>query len=387
MLRSKHSLHPIVDLTPKHLVAIQSSIADRIRRQHPVSGLVCEVTDTATGKYEFPLSTVSLSRNFDAYIAVSFPGAPLGFSEQLLVDSGNSTLILPRWENIQSVPSYKTDYTVLGQGAEPWGCPANIVRGPIELICANGSPLVIGNCVFYACTGDSPSDGTRTANFGAGCLNPWTASAWNTPLPGVTMQSPLSYCNLPWAEFDYAPAIQVIQRGGVNAEPAGDSFLRLYPSAPAGYVMFDIVPNCMWMSLTPKSLRIGGSLTQWPGGASGIAMVDTGGGPVFLSDPDDYVYSKAWPDDVANPDWAAGSVSCQATQASVGIEIGDSSRSYSYTIDDNAFPPAARGLTLVMCKENEFMMGQRGMNIGGISALMNSILIDYSNKQVGFKAK
>ena len=151
--------------------------------------------------------------------------------------------------------------------------------------------------------------------------------------------------------------------------------------------MFDIVPNCMWMSLTPKSLRIGGSLTKWPGPASAIAMVDTGGGPVFLSDPDDYVYSKAWPDDVANPDWAAGSVSCQSTQASVGIEIGDSSGSYSYTIDDTAFPPAARGLTLVMCKENEFMMGQRGMNTGGISALVNSILIDYSNKRVGFKAK
>jgi hypothetical protein len=32
------------------------------------------------------------------------------------------------------------------------------------------------------------------------------------------------------------------------------------------------------------------------------------------------------------------------------------------------------------------MMGQQGMNIGGISALFNSILIDYSVNKVGFKS-
>jgi hypothetical protein len=341
-----------------------------------------------TANYEFPLTTVSLNSNFDAYISASFTGSPAGWSVALLVDSGNSTLIIPRWEDIQSIPGYQTSYTVLGQASEPWGCPANIVKGPIELIDKNGALLVIKDCVFYACTGDSPSEGSRTANFGAGCLNPWTASAWNTPPGiGVTMQAPLSYCEFSCAEFDYAPAAQLMRGRGASAVLAGNSFLRLYSVAPAGYTMLDIVPNCMWMSVVPKSLIIGGSLTQWPGRAAGIAMVDTGGGPVFLSDPDGYVYSKPWPDDVANPGWAADSVSCQSTQASVGVRLGDSKASYSYTIDDSAFPPAAQGLTLVMCEQNEYMMGQRGMNIGGISALVNCILIDFANKRVGFKAK
>jgi multisubunit Na+/H+ antiporter MnhB subunit len=50
-------------------------------------------------------------------------------------------------------------------------------------------------------------------------------------------------------------------------------------------------------------------------------------------------------------------------------------------------PPSVRGLTLVMCERNSFMMGQNGMNIGGISALMNAILIDYTNARVGLKPK
>jgi hypothetical protein len=33
------------------------------------------------------------------------------------------------------------------------------------------------------------------------------------------------------------------------------------------------------------------------------------------------------------------------------------------------------------------MMEQQGMNIGGISALVNSVLIDYADRKVGFKAK
>jgi hypothetical protein len=342
----------------------------------------------AAATNEFLLTTVSLNSTFDAYINASFPGAPAGFSVQLLVDSGNSTLIVPRWEDIQAIPGYQNNYQVLGQGKEPWGCPANIVKGPFELISGNGLPLVVQNCVFYACTGDPPDGGPRTANFGAGCLNPWSASGWNTPSGiGVVMQSPLSYCEYPYAEFDYAAAAQVIAGGGSAPSPGANSILRLYADAPDGYTLFDIISNCEWMSLIPKSLRIAGAPTQWPGPASGIAMIDTGGGPVFLSDPDGFVYSKQWPDDVANPDWAAGSVSCQSTEASVGVDLGDASRSYSYAIDDTSLPPAAQGLTLVMCKQNEYMRDQRGMNIGGLSALVNYILIDYANNRVGFKPK
>ena len=38
-----------------------------------------------------------------------------------------------------------------------------------------------------------------------------------------------------------------------------------------------------------------------------------------------------------------------------------------------------------MCKLNSYMMDQNGMNIGGISALVNSIVVDYVNGRVGLK--
>lgn len=116
-------------------------------------------------------------------------------------------------------------------------------------------------------------------------------------------------------------------------------------------------------------------------------MIDTGGGPVFLSDPNGYVYSTKWPDPEADPDWTSDSVSCQSTSDAIAIELGDHNGSISYNINTHNLPPTVRGLTLVMCKLNSYMMGQQGMNIGGISALANYILVDYKDRQVGLKPK
>jgi hypothetical protein len=80
-------------------------------------------------------------------------------------------------------------------------------------------------------------------------------------------------------------------------------------------------------------------------------------------------------------------VKCESTQASIGVSIGDANASYAYAVNETLFPPAAEGLTLVMCEQNQYMMGERGMNIGGISALVNYILIDFASYRVGLKAK
>jgi hypothetical protein len=152
--------------------------------------------------------------------------------------------------------------------------------------------------------------------------------------------------------------------------------------------MFDIIPNLEWMSLTAKALSIGAARTLWPGTVSSpIAMIDTGGGPVFLSDPNGYVYSTQWPDPEANPAWTSDSVNCQSTSDVIALELGDKNGSISYKIDTSVLPPSVQGLTLVMCKLNSYMMGQQGMNIGGISALANDILVDYQRCQVGLKPK
>jgi hypothetical protein len=202
------------------------------------------------------------------------------------------------------------------------------------------------------------------------------------------MQAPLSYNRTyPYVEFNYAPAAQI--HGAANLlRVTFNSSLKIYKTKPLGYKLFDIVPNIEWMSLIPKNLKIGDTTTKWPGAVpSPIAMIDTGGGPVFLSDPNGYVYGAQWPDSVANPSWTSNSTDCQSTSDIIAIELGDQNGSFSYTIDTSSWPSTVQGLTLVMCKLNYYMMGEQGMNIGGISALENAILVDFAHCQVGLKPK
>jgi hypothetical protein len=381
---SKPSLHSPVVVWPEHKAAVERARVALMREEKPKA-----LAQPPVDSFEIPLTTVSLNSNFDAYIDIAFKGAPSGSTVTLLVDSGNSVLIVPRWEDLQALPNGSQNYQVLGQSSEPWGCPANVVRGPISFTTANGSVYSIDNCIFYACIGDPPDGGPRTANFGAGCLSPWTSSGWNSPAGiGITMQAPLSYDSaFPYVEFYFASVEQVHGPAQMLKVDASSS-LRIYKNMPSGYRMFKIIPNCEWMSLTPKSLTIGKTKTQWPGTVnSPIAMVDTGGGPVFLSDPNGYVYQAQWPDPVPNPDWTSSSEACQSTSDAIAIELGDDAGSFSYPIDTSSWPASVKGLTLVMCKVNHYMMEQQGMNIGGISALANSILIDFANAQVGFKPK
>lgn len=377
---SRPSLHPPVIQAPEHLALARAQMASIPR---PPAAAAAAAADTLT----VPLTTVSLNSNFDAYVDVWFPGGDPSKIAQLVVDSGNSVLIMPRWEDITAVPNHASSYTVLAAGHEPWGCPANIVRGPVCIPTTTGNPCVI-NCVFFACTGDGP-EGGRTANFGTGCISPWSANGWASPNgAALTLQAPLSYnAAYPFAVFDYAPAATIQGAAGVVKVSAGSSLI-LGKTQPAGFTAFDILPNLEWMSVRPLALAIGDSNTPWPGDIdSPIAVIDTGGGPVFLSDPHGYVYRGAWSDPVDNPAWASSSDSCESVGAKIAVTIGTAAAKFSYIIDPTQFPRSAQGLTLVMCKKNHYMMDQQGMNIGGISALVNRILVDYGGCRVGLQTK
>jgi hypothetical protein len=383
MNHSAPSLHPPVLKTQAHkdLVGNKlSSIATergRLRAQasRPAASPV---------SVSIPLTAVSLNSSFDAYINISYRGASPNLSVQLLVDSGNSALIVPNFSDIASLPDFSQNYTVLQYGVqEPWGCPACIVRGPIEILLPNDVHK-IPNCEFYACLGPNES-GQLTANFGVGRVDPWRAA------DGSGLQAALSYDNAyPYAEFAYAPAGQILA-GGDSPNIAEGSLLTLYKTMPPGYLMFDIIKSLEWMSLRPQSLSIGTVKTDWPGDLSSksIAMIDTGGGQVFLSDPKNYVWTKDWPNPapVPDPSWLLGSYSCQAISGGLNITLSDGKNSFSYQIDPAKLPPSARGLSLTMCKQCFYMFGQNGMNIGGLCALFNYILIDYADAKVGFKAK
>jgi hypothetical protein len=385
MHSTRPSLHPPLIVLTDHQKRVESAISSLPGRRRSAERLV-----SGTGNVQIPLTAVSLNSNFDAYIDVWFSGSPADSPVCLLLDSGNSMLVIPRWEDIVALPNQGADYSILGTGPEPWGCPANIVQGPIDLVTSGGDTLRLPQCQFYACTDDSPSSGRRTANFGAGCLAPWASSGWNTPAgTAVTLKAPLAYTSYPLIEFAYAAAATIYGPSGTPKVTTGSN-LNLLTEAPAGYTILDILPDLPWMSLTPKALSIGATKTGWPGaGMPALAMIDTGGGPAFLSDPQGYVYGDPLPDGVPNPDWTSGSTKCESTSNQISIAIGDASASgiYTYTIDPSLLPASARGLTLVACEMNEYMRGQYGMNIGGLSALANYILVDYQNARVGFKPK
>jgi hypothetical protein len=382
MFLSGHSLHSGVKLPSgdrtRLLAQLRTIAAAHFRPGAPPAPA------PAGAPLSIPLTTVSLQGNFDAYVSVQFGSGAAAVTDSLLVDSGNAVLIAPNWEDIQPLPGY----TVLGQATEPWGCPANVVQGPVQLAIEGGGTYTIANCVFYACTGAN-AQGQRTANFGTGRLTPWSASSWNTPPGGrVAIQSPLSYDPAyPCASFTYLPASRMFSTSP-TAQVAAGSAMTLFSGQPAGYTVMKITPNLAWMAVIPQALTVDGTATDWPGqGANPIAMVDTGGGPVFLSDPHGYVYDKTWAGATACPAWSSTSVNCTCVAAPIGITLGDGTTSYTYAIDPAALPPSVQGLTGVLCQQNAFMMGQNGMNIGGISALFNDILIDYAAALVGFRPK
>jgi hypothetical protein len=237
--------------------------------------------------------------------------------------------------------------------------------------------------VFYACT-DSP----RTKNFGLGCITPWSTGSQPVP-PGIdALQAPLSYDKThPFAEVRYAPTENVHAANG-ELTVDNQSLLTLHRSMPDGYTLLNIAKRKPWMSVTPTSFSVGGRPTPWPNKAlKPIAMVDTGGGPVLLSDFDGYFHNRKWPKPAACPPYPDPSLNCTCTSDTISITLADDVRSYSFTIDTAGFPPSVRGLTAMMCEKSFYMMGQYGMNIGGISALFNDILIDYRNAQVGFKPR
>jgi hypothetical protein len=389
---SAPSLHPPVLTTQAHQDLFKTTsclIAEkRFRTQAAPARVRAEAPSL-----RLPMTTVSLSGNFDASINVSFRGANGGPSDTLLVDSGNNCLIFPDFTPIGQLPGFSDNYKVLAVDTqEPFGCPACLLRGPIRLSTERDGFYDIEDCVFYACTGPNPSDGTYTANFGAGCLKPRELGT-NNPI------SPLSSIpEYPYAEFDYAPSRQ-INEAGTGPTIVGNSFLNLYKSPPDDYEnrMFEILKGLEWMSLRPKSLEIAGEQTNWPGerAETSIAMIDTGGGPVFLSDPDDSLWTREFSTSTGLPGWVAGSYCCQAVNVDLAITLWDGANGkslYSYRIEKTALPPPTSGQTLVICKRCLYMEETNGkpndgMNIGGLSALFNYILIDYVAARVGFKPK
>jgi len=382
MSRSGPTLHPPVLRQQADIDFVAKSFAVLIEQRQREA--LPQIVIGPTEELRIPIDSVSKDGNFDAYVHVGLVGGG-GQNIKLLVDSGNSTLILPHFEAISQLENFNKDYHVEVCGVkEPWGALANIVKGPIVLP-RQGGTYTIPDCRFYACTSLN-DDKEYTANFGIGCVTPWSAG------DSHNLQSPLSYSpDYTLAQIDYAPADQVLTSG---ARPlvASRSNITLCKAKPLGFpTMLQILPETCWMSLRPESLDIGGKGTPWPGTRkpTSIAMIDTGGGPVFLSDPENYLLNTSWPNAVSEkpPDWPGLPTNSEAISDDLAFALSDGGQPIPFAILTKALPAVVQGLTLVMCENNPYMRNRDGMNIGGLTALFYSILIDYKNAKVGFRSK
>jgi hypothetical protein len=381
----RKALHAAVLQTPFH----HDVVAEKIGSQVEASTRAFPRRAAIGPSIQIPLSTISRACNFDAYISLRFGNPQRSIMVSLVADSGNDTLVLPSFDDIKALPNFPADYTVLSESIhEPFRCPAKLLHGPIVIPTPQGDFRIEG-CDFFACTGQIGPQGP-TANFGTGWISRWTTFTDDSQKK-FTVRPPLRTGANPYRylEFDYAAAATVLSCGDAPMVAPG-SKLTLTNTAPAEYQMFEIAkgPNDWWMSIQVRSLTIGGTKVDWPGPPYPMAMVDTGGGPVLLSDPDGYFYKTTWPDSVDLPTWIDTSSSlCQAVKDPLVMEIGDGNSWLSYPIDTSKLPETVQDLTLVLCKDCSYLQGNAGVNIGGISALSNLILIDNHLGQVGFKSK
>lgn len=377
---SRPKLHPPVVASDEHRNLVRDKVEALASLRAAPDGRVA-----AGARLIVPLTTVALSGNFDSYIHVQFPnpgGTP--FSYPLLVDSGNTCMVVPHSDMVNTGL-----YRDFGATTEPWGCPAYLLQGPLTIPTLDGSLYVIENCLFYACYADNPDGSGRTANFGTGRVTPWPTVS--VGLYNGQMKCPLAYGRYSFAEFIYGPAVAMLPYPyGADPLVTDGSVLILNSYMPSGYTMLGILPNVGWMSVVPASLEIGTTTTGWPGSvASPIAMIDTGGGPAFLSDPNGYVYPKTWPDPVTCPSWISDqslpstNCNCISDRLEIGLGGANGMGSYGYSIDTDDMPQPVQGLTAVMCQTNGYMMGQQGMNVGGLSMLFNRLLIEYEGARVG----
>lgn len=369
---SRPKLHPPVVTTEEHRNLVRERIEALAATRPKPDGRVA-----AGSRVVVPLTTVAMSGNFDSYIDVQFPVSGSAVKARLLVDSGNDCLIVPHGEALFE----SGDYVCYGTTTEPWGCPAYLLGGSLQIPTLDGSVYEIERCIFYACCGDNPVTGQRTANFGAGRVIPWsTASALRYTGP---IKSPLAYGTYSFVEFVYGPAAAM----SFDDEPlvTDGSFLVLNSYMPSGYTMMEIIPNVIWMTVVPASLTINGIATGWPGrDPSPLAQIDTGGGPVLVSDPKGHVNLHPWPDRVTCPPWTSGGAypNCNCTSAPLQLGLAGYGNvgTYSYSIDPSVLPAPAQGLTSVVYHPGP---GPDMVNIGGISMLFNRLLVDYAGSRIG----
>ena len=95
MYFSSHSLHAPVIQSEQHKDVVGSKLLLN-RAPRSLVGAAPLQAAQAPAQVAIRLTTVSLASGFDAYLDINYPGAVVERPTQLLVDSGNSVLVVPK---------------------------------------------------------------------------------------------------------------------------------------------------------------------------------------------------------------------------------------------------------------------------------------------------
>ena len=248
-----------------------SNLSEEVRRT--AEGFFAKIPQvnsvTQAGSVTFSLPPVADSEYQTAIIIKVSTSSGSNPSQLCMLDSANTFLIYPHYEDISNDVGPGKIYTLIQEGVkEGWGSPGNIVQGPISI-----NDFTIEGCVFFACTGNNRSGG-RTANCGIGVINPWSSNGWAASVTPA-MQSPFSYTDYPYLEIDL--------------QDSKSSTLTLSMQPPANYSFtFPVEANYAWPSSSAFGLQIGNQFLTWSGlansGRGPVAFIDTGGTQLLLSD-------------------------------------------------------------------------------------------------------
>src|ERR1700761_2277455 len=104
MSRSGPTLHPPVLTDRSDIQSVAETLATMVRERHLQR--LAPINAKSAKQASVPIDSVSKNGSFDAYIHVGVAGTS-DLNIKLLLDSGNSTLILPHFEAIKGLPGYR----------------------------------------------------------------------------------------------------------------------------------------------------------------------------------------------------------------------------------------------------------------------------------------
>jgi len=415
------SPHPVLELTAAQHQSI-AELASSIRNPEP-------------GEDEWKVtltSSVALGGNYNAFINVTTKcGNP---NQTLIVDSGNNTVVVPMVQHdYQSGNTYnaidatyddKTNTWVINKGSAytlieysagiQFDSPCMKVHGPLTIGCAASADTSLARTINMDFFVDITSN---VYNFGVGVPKTPDIGLPYPPLGCIREQKGWDY-----VQFHLSGDTQGNYKCEYNADPESDqaeSYLLFINSAKKaddpmkGYTVLDTL-NTRIMSVKVNSFKFSAqSYTDTPrrwdytkdfAGETSLAMLDTGGGGLILSDGQYLlgpVRSNTGPpcwnpwvskDDDAQKWMTTHPEDVRLLNGTFEITLGDEAGgAFTYTVAGGPYmgnmATAGRDMRYTQYCDHGQYNYDNALNIGGLSFLFMDMVLDIKRQKVGLKRR